>query len=90
MPSSLLISHFFKIFFGVQFFCYGETYTKRPMDTAKKEWVMYSEHDISVLKKMTITEYKVETMRQLKASYDQAKRNGTLRTRHVTSQKTER
>lgn len=60
------------------------------MDTAKKEWVMYSEHDISVLKKMTITEYKVETMRQLKASYDLAKRNGTLRTRHVTSQKTER
>jgi len=51
---------------------------------------MYSEHDISVLKKMTITEYKVETMRQLKASYDLAKRNGTLRTRHVTSQKTER
>ena len=51
---------------------------------------MYSEHDISVLKKMTITEYKVETMRQLKASYDHAKRNGTLRTRHVTSQKTER
>ena len=90
MPSSLLISLFFKISFGVQFFCCGETYTKRPMDTAKKEWVMYSEHDISVLKKMTITEYKVETMRQLKASYDLAKRNGTLRTRHVTSQKTER
>lgn len=48
---------------------------------------MYSERDISTLKKMTITEYKIESMRQLKASYELAKRNGTLRIRHVTTTK---
>lgn len=53
----------------------------------KEEWVMYSERDISTLKKMTITEYKIESMRQLKASYELAKRNGTLRIRHVTTTK---
>jgi hypothetical protein len=42
---------------------------------------MYSKHDISTIKKMTLAERKAEAMRQLKDSFDRAARNGTLRSR---------
>lgn len=41
---------------------------------AKEEEVMYSTHDISTLKKMTVAERKAEAMRQLKESFDLAER----------------
>lgn len=44
---------------------------------------MYSKHDISTLKKMTVAERKVEAMRQLKESFDLAERSGTLRSREA-------
>ncbi len=42
---------------------------------------MYSKRDISALKKMTIAERKVEAMRQLKASFNRAAKEGTLNSR---------
>jgi hypothetical protein len=50
----------------------------------KKEWDMYSKRDIPTFKQMTLAERKVEAMRQLKASFDRAAYEGTLRTREVT------
>ncbi|QTP13387.1 hypothetical protein [Serratia symbiotica] len=44
---------------------------------------MLSKHDISTIKKMTIAERKAEAMRQLKASFELAARNGTLRSREA-------
>lgn len=46
---------------------------------------MCSKRDISTLKKMTVAERKVEAMRQLKASFAAAARNGTLRSRDTTA-----
>ncbi len=46
---------------------------------------MYSKRDISTIKKMTLAERKAEAMRQLKASFEQAARDGTLRTRNVSA-----
>jgi|GEM_PF-2903024 len=45
---------------------------------------MYSKRDIPTFKQMTLAERKVEAMRQLKASFDRAAYEGTLRTREVT------
>ncbi len=45
---------------------------------------MYSKRDISTMKNMTIAERKAESMRQLKASFSAAARNGTLRSREST------
>lgn len=42
---------------------------------------MYSKRDISELKKMSIAERKVEAMRQLKASFNRAAKEGTLNAR---------
>lgn len=42
---------------------------------------MYSKHDISTIKNMTVAERKAEAMRLLKASFDRAKREGTLQSR---------
>ncbi|MEQ4923901.1 hypothetical protein [Proteus hauseri] len=39
---------------------------------------MLLKHDISKLKKMGVMERKIEAMRQLKSSYDQANKNNTL------------
>lgn len=44
---------------------------------------MYSKHDISTNKKMTIAERKAEAMRQLKESFNHASRTGTLRCREA-------
>ncbi len=44
---------------------------------------MYSKRDISNLKKMTVAERKAEAMRRLKASFDQASREGSLKSRKV-------
>lgn len=49
---------------------------------------MYSTHDISTLKKMTVAERKAEAMRQLKESFDKesfdlAERSGTVRSREA-------
>lgn len=44
---------------------------------------MYSKHDISTIKKMTIAERKLEAMRQLKKSFELAERTGTLRSREA-------
>ena len=46
-----------------------------------KEKVMHSKRDISTLKQMTAAERKLEAMRQLKASFVQATRSGTVRVR---------
>ncbi|MCK0553213.1 hypothetical protein KFO32_09090 [Pantoea ananatis] len=46
---------------------------------------MYSKQDISNIKKMSLAERKAEAMRQLKASFDRAEREGTLRTRQVSA-----
>lgn len=48
---------------------------------AKEDVAMYSKRDISALKKMTIAERKVEAMRQLKASFNRAAKEGTLSSR---------
>lgn len=42
---------------------------------------MFSKHNVSTIKKMTLAERKAEAMRQLKASFDKAAHNGALRTR---------
>lgn len=47
---------------------------------------MHSKRDISNLKQMTAAERKLEAMRQLKASFDQATRSGTVRTRAAVSE----
>ncbi|HEO9720196.1 TPA: hypothetical protein QIM56_002606 [Morganella morganii subsp. morganii] len=44
---------------------------------------MYSKRDISEIKKMSIKECKIAAMRQLKASFDQAGREGKLRVRRA-------
>ncbi|HAE79725.1 hypothetical protein JC794_01205 [Morganella morganii] len=44
---------------------------------------MYLKHDISEIKKMNIAERKTAAMRQLKASFDQACREGKLRYRRA-------
>ncbi|EMO7837151.1 hypothetical protein ACVGA5_002722 [Morganella morganii] len=44
---------------------------------------MYSKRDISEIKKMSIKERKIAAMRQLKASFDQADREGKLRVRRA-------
>ncbi len=44
---------------------------------------MYSKRDISEIKKMSIKERKIAAMRQLKASFDQAGREGKLRVRRA-------
>lgn len=46
---------------------------------------MFSKRDISTIKKMTAAERKTEAMRQMKASFDRAAREGTLRVREVTT-----
>ena len=46
---------------------------------------MYSKHDISTIKQMTIAERKAEAMRQLKASFARALDNGSLRKREVSA-----
>lgn len=46
---------------------------------------MHSKRDIITLKQMTAAERKLEAMRQLKASFVQAKRSGTVRTRTATT-----
>jgi len=46
---------------------------------------MYSKHNISTIKRMTIAERKAEAMRQLKASFERAACNGTLRTRDANA-----
>ncbi|HBL7241645.1 TPA: hypothetical protein ACGFAK_004597 [Serratia marcescens] len=45
---------------------------------------MHSKRDITNLKQMTAAERKLEAMRQLKASFVQATRSGTVRTRTVS------
>lgn len=47
---------------------------------------MYSKHDISNLKKMTVAERKAEAMRKLKASFDQASREGSLKSRQIKTE----
>ncbi len=44
---------------------------------------MLSKHDISKLKKMSVMERKIDAMRQLKSSYDQANKNNQLFSRIV-------
>ncbi|CDH21526.1 conserved hypothetical protein [Xenorhabdus bovienii str. kraussei Quebec] len=44
---------------------------------------MHSKRDISHLKQMTAAERKIEAIRKIKASFDRASREGTLRTREV-------
>lgn len=44
---------------------------------------MLSKHDISKLKKMSLIERKVEAMRQIKSSYDQANKNNMIFSRIV-------
>ncbi|HDU8584302.1 TPA: hypothetical protein RG685_003723 [Morganella morganii] len=44
---------------------------------------MYSKRDISEIKKTSIKERKMAAMRQLKASFDQAGREGKLRVRRA-------
>lgn len=44
---------------------------------------MYSKRDISEIKKMSIKERKIAAMRQLKASFDKAGREGKLRVRRA-------
>ncbi|WP_202906103.1 hypothetical protein [Morganella psychrotolerans] len=46
---------------------------------------MYSKRDISELSKMSITERKAQAMRRLKSSFDQASREGELRSRRVVT-----
>ncbi|MCU5772619.1 hypothetical protein N5923_14250 [Erwiniaceae bacterium BAC15a-03b] len=45
---------------------------------------MHSKRDISIIKQMTAAERKAEAMRRLKASFERAAREGTLRTREAT------
>lgn len=44
---------------------------------------MHSKQNISTIKQMTTAERKAEAMRQLKASFERAAREGTLRTRQT-------
>ncbi|MCE4113236.1 MULTISPECIES: hypothetical protein [Yersinia pseudotuberculosis complex] len=44
---------------------------------------MHSKRDISNLKQMTAAERKIEAMRKIKASYDRASREGSIRTREI-------
>lgn len=44
---------------------------------------MYSKQDISTIKQMSAVERKAEAMRQLKASFERAAREGTLRSREA-------
>lgn len=44
---------------------------------------MLSKHDISKLKKMSVMERKIEAMRQLKSSYDQANKSNLIFSRTV-------
>lgn len=46
---------------------------------------MHAKPDVSTLKKMTVTERKMEAMRQLKASFDRATREGTVNKRQAAS-----
>ncbi|WP_413727698.1 hypothetical protein [Sodalis sp. RH19] len=46
---------------------------------------MHSKHDISTIKRMTMAERKAEAMRQLKASFERAAGNGTLRSRDANA-----